>query len=117
METLPFNREFCEFLEYHLSDTFAHSTDPIICRFWCDGVNDELPLKTKKHINDTRTLETIAWIGIDGNSKYILTIHFGNKSLSRYARNLSLQPCVPSSESMDWIEIDPNAQTIALYLK
>lgn len=117
METPPFNREFCEFLEYHLSDTFAHATDPTVRGFWCDGVNDELPVKTRKHINDTRTLETIAWIGVDGNSKYVLTICFGKKSLSRYARNLNLQPCVPSSESMDWIKINTDAKTITLYLK
>ena len=67
-------------------------------------------------MNDTRKIETRAWIGQTGNNRYYMTIHFGKYSLRRYARGTNLWDCVPSASSMDWIDIDVEKQTIELYL-
>jgi len=50
-----FNREFCDFLEYHLRKTFGKSNDKRINHLSCDGIlepflNHQL---TKKNVNDT----------------------------------------------------------------
>ena len=113
-----FNEDFCLFLEYHLSGTFANSEQNNIKWLWCDGVM--MPFEnqlSKKYVNDNRKIITKAWIGHDGNSQYEMTIKFGRYSLRRYARGTSLESCVPSEEMMDWINIDTVNKTIELMLK
>ena len=113
-----FNEDFCLFLEYHLSGTFANSEQNNIKWLWCDGVM--MPFEnqlSKKYVNDNRKIITKAWIGHDGNNQYEMTIKFGRYSLRRYARGTSLESCVPSEEAMDWINIDVINKTIELMLK
>ena len=121
-EELPkesFNEDFCLYLEYHLGTSFEKSGIHVIKHFWCDGV--AMPFidsqLTKKSVNDTRKIETMAWIGWNGQSEYQMTIHFGKYSLRRYARGTSLLDCIPSSDSMDWVDIDIEKHTIELWLK
>ncbi len=112
--------DFCLHLEYRLCDTFKNSHQKVIGGLWCDGVsarsfND--PQLTKKHVNDTRKIETWAYIGKDGQDIYQMTIKFGTYSLRRYAIGESLIDCIPSEETMDWIDIDINEKTIELRLR
>jgi hypothetical protein len=115
-----FNKKFCNHLEYHLGATFEKSKREDLNGFWCDGVSwfslDEKQL-TKKSVNDKRKIVTKAWIGKTGQTEYEMTIHFGKHSLRRYAKGTSLCDCLPSNESMDWINIDTKKQTIEIWLK
>jgi hypothetical protein len=114
-----FNKDFCLFLEYHLGETFGQSEDKTIKGLWCDGV--QMPLITsqisKKSVNDTRRIVTKAWIGYDGQREYEMTIKFGKFSLRRYAKGTCLKDCVPSADTMDWINLDIDKRTIEIQLK
>ena len=114
----PFDENFRTELEYHLSRTFENSDEPELRGFWCDGVNEpEITAHlNKKFVNDNRQIVTTAWIGTDGQGTYQLTIKLGNKALSRYARGLNLNECLPSSSSTDWLTVDLEQQTIELQL-
>jgi len=73
---------------------------------------------TKKHVNDKRKIITKAWIGKSGQDVYQAIIHFGNKSLSNYAKGKDLTKCIPELDSeTDWIEIDIEKKTIDIRLK
>ena len=115
-----FNEDFCLHLEFHLCRTFANSDQKELRRFWCDGVlwhpSSDARL-TKKSVNDTRKIETSAWIGKTGQDNYDMTITFGRYSLRRYAKGASLIDCIPSEESMDWIDIDTKNKTIEIRLR
>ena len=110
-----FNEEFCRNLEYHLEATFAKSNRKELKGFWCDGVLHKRI--GKKQVNDKRTIDTIAWIGKDGQSEYEMRIHFGNKSLRRFAKGTSMIDCIPSMDKMDWINIDIGKRKIEIELE
>jgi hypothetical protein len=117
-----FNEDFCDYLEYHLCETFKNSVreKEKLRGFWCDGVSQQPFIDsqiTKKSVNDTRKIETIAWIGKTGQEKYNMTIRFGKYSLRRYAKGASLIDCIPSDETMDWIDIDIENKIIEIRLK
>lgn len=57
-----------------------------------------------------------AFVGQSGQHKYELTLRFGRKALSRYARDLSLIECVPNPENNNWLDIDPTNKKIVLQL-
>ena len=106
-------------MEYHLTRTFGNSEDQKMKGFWCDGVL--MPLiesqLTKKSVNDRRKIVTKAWLGYDGQGEFELTINFGEKSLSRYAKNSDLADCLLSEESTEWITLDIEQKTMGLQLK
>lgn len=110
-----FNEKFCDFLEYHLCDTFRNSDKKEMRRLWCDGI--VYNHNSKKQVNDKRQIETLAFIGQDGQEEYQMKIKFGKYSLKRYAKGTSLNDCVPNSGSMDWIEIDIENKRIEIHLK
>jgi hypothetical protein len=114
-----FNEEFCSYLEYHLTKTFAHADDKFIQKLWCDGIL--MPIiesqTSKKSVNDTRKIVTKAWIGSDGQREYEMRVKLGKYSLRRYARGTSLEDCVPSENTMDWITIDLGKRIIEIQLK
>ena len=112
-----FDHDFCAFLEFHLCKTFKNSNDIYIQGFWCDGINNEQHTKSKEFINKWRQIETTAWIGKDGQDKYDMTIKLGNDSFNKYSKGLDLTGCVPSENSMNWIEIDTDKKTIELQLR
>jgi hypothetical protein len=104
-----FNEEFCTHLEYRLGESFGKSSSKKTEGFWCDGVSwtpANSRQLSKKCVNNERKIETIAWIGKSGQEAYYLTIEFGNRALRRYAEGSSLEDCIPSSDTADWIEID-----------
>jgi len=91
------DENFCVFLEYELTKAFPHSADPLVKSFWCDGIllpHSEKEL-SQKNVNDKRQILMRAYIGKDGQDMYDLILNFGRRSLSRHARGLDLQECVP----------------------
>ena len=115
---LLIDKDFCIFLEYWLTETFPTINDKAINRFWCDGVrmppndNECLP----KTVNDKRQINMTAYIGEDGQDEYKLQLNFGSKSLSRYARGLEIQPCVPKSLKPDRFLIDIHKRVLIIKL-
>lgn len=120
----PFNMLFCAKLMFCLTDAFANSPDENINRFWCDGIfmpsiDNHL---SKKYINSSRMVLTKAVLGPDRRDVrvehvYDATILFGSKSLSRYARDLSLIECLPDAATGNWFEIDIENKAITIQLK
>ena len=112
------DNEFCEFLEYEISKAFTNSTNDRVKHFWCDGVL--LPTfeneYSKKFVNDNRQIVMTAFMGLSGQDKYELTLKFGNKSLSKYAKDLDISECVPNPESINWFDIDIERQKISIQL-
>jgi hypothetical protein len=45
-----------------------------------------------------------------------LTLKFGDKSLSRFARNLDIKECVPNPENKNWFDIDVRQHKIEIQL-
>jgi len=110
-----FDEAFCIYLEYHIGSVFENSSDTMINHFWCDGVAMPSPEQLdKKYINDKRRITTKAWIGVNGQREYEITIKFGKYSLRRIAKGKSLKDCVPDYLSSDWIKIDIKKATIEL---
>lgn len=118
-EDEPFNDDFCLSLEYHLSRAFNNSGDSKLRWFWCDGVkrpSDEWELAWER-INQSKKIETKAWIGATGQDVYNITINLGPESLSRYAEGQSLKECLPDEHSFEWVTIDVDLMTVQLQLK
>ena len=110
---LSFNQDFCKTLEFHISKTMEiyskENKETPISGFWCDGiVCPEIgnPQLTKKYINNLHTLNTEAYFGKDGQTRYQLIVHFGKYSNRRVQRETKLDDCLPSIENSDWIVID-----------
>ena len=112
------DKEFCDFLEYHLTKSFKHSADDNIRSFWCDGI--ALPLIEKEYsqktVNDKRQILLKAYIGKDGQDEYKLLMKFGNRSLSNYARGLDIKEHVPDQEKNDWYSVDIKNKQITIQL-
>ena len=112
------DRDFCEFLEYQICKSFEHSDNEDINGFWCDGVLIDQPdnCYSQKFVNDNRQVKLKAFIGKDGQTEYELTMKFGNKALSRYARNLDIKECVPNRDKQNWFDIDIERNKIEIQL-
>lgn len=112
------DNKFCEFLEYEISKAFTNSTNDKVKYFWCDGIL--LPTfgneYSKKFVNDNRQIVLTAFTGLTGQEKYELTLKFGNKALSKYARNLDISECVPNSENNNWFDIDIERKKFSIQL-
>lgn len=120
------DRTFCELLESRLAKAFANSSNGQLKGFWCDGILDEnfesnvLPVVespySKKYLNDNRKMKLTAFAGQSGQDRYELTLLFGRKALSRYAKGLDISICVPDPISDACLEIDIINRTIAIQL-
>src|SRR5688500_11621903 len=112
------DQDFCEFLEYEICKAFEHSDNEEIKGFWCDGVLLTEPDKyySQKSINDNRQAILKAFIGKDGQTEYELMLKFGNKALSRYARNLDIKECVLNPNKPNWFDIDIKQNKIKIQL-
>lgn len=96
-----FDQSFLDFVEYKVCDALNGSG------LWCDGV------MSPKYLKDQREIWFAAFVGKDGQSEYELILRLGDKSLSRYTRNLDIKECWPEGDSQDWFYIDPgNARMI-----
>lgn len=112
------DQEFCETLEYKISEALANINDEKVKEFWCDGVLLSEPDNhySQKFINDNKQAKMKAYIGKDGQEVYSLTLKFGNKALSRYARNLKIADCFPNTDVENWFSIDTYKQRIEIQL-
>ena len=112
------DNEFCEFLEYKISEAFTKSNNEQVKHFWCDGVL--LPTfeneYSKKFVNDNRKIVMTAFIGLSGQDEYELTLNFGNTALSKYARDLQISECVPNPENSNSFDVDLERRTIVIQL-
>ena len=113
------DQNFCDFLEYYISRACANSTNEQVKHFWCDGV---LPSNTgnefsKKFVNDKRKVVMTAFIGMTEQDKYELTLKFGKKALSRYAKGLDIIECVPNSENGNGFDIDIDKRKVVIQLE
>ncbi len=112
------DQSFCDFLEYKIGEVFENSTRESVRHFWCDGVL--LPTfevdYSRKTVNDKRQILMTAYIGPTGQDIYELTLKFGKKALSRYARGLDVTECLPSPESDNWWDVDIDRRTILIQL-
>lgn len=99
---------FCDFLEYRICDLLENSNDDRLRGFWCDGIL--LPpfenCYSQKYVNDNRQVILKAYIGKNEQQEYELTMNFGPKALSKYARNLDIQECVPNAGDENCFAID-----------
>lgn len=114
-----FNQEFCTHLEYHLCRTFQRSERKDLKWLGCDGISSEPAIDShllKEHVKNKKLIVTKAWIGEDGQDEYHMAIHFGKRSLKRYANDASLIDCIPSEDTLDWIDIDTERKTIEIWL-
>jgi len=112
------DQDFCAFLAYKICKAFELSDNDQIKGFWCDGVllNQPDRFYTQKHVNDNRHVIVKAFIGKDGQTAYELTLKFGNKALSRFARNLDMKECVPNPENNMCFVIDTKLNKMEIQL-
>lgn len=112
------DQEFCDLLEYRLTEAFGNSAHEQIKHFWCDGVL--LPTfeahYSMKTVNDKRQIVMTAYLGPTGQDLYELTLKFDKKSLSRYARGSDISECVPGPENDNRWDVDPDRRTIWVQL-
>lgn len=112
------DQNFCEFLEYEITKALSNSKDERLKGFWCDGVllpNSENEF-SKKVVSDKRQVVMTAFLGQTGQIKYELILRFGRKALSRYARDLNLEECVPNPEDNNWFDINTVNKKIVIQL-
>lgn len=113
------DRDFCDFLEYKISEALRKSRNESIIGFWCDGVL--LPVTedsySKQSVNNKRQVLLKAFIRKDGQSEYELILSFGNKALSRYARDLDIKECIPDVDELRWFYLDVSKKRIEIQLK
>ena len=112
------DEDFLISLECQISNVLLHSKNASIRGFWCDGIllpDDEGEYATKL-VNDRRKVLLSAYLGKSGEEHYELELNFGTKSLSKYARGLSIVECIPDAATDDWIEIDTKKKEITILL-
>jgi hypothetical protein len=112
------NQDFCDILEHAISRALQHLENDETKGFWCDGILPSQPgiYNSKKHVNDHREVQLKAFIGKDGQTEYAMILKFGNRSLSRYARDLTIQECVPGADKENWLTIDIDNKIIEVQL-
>ena len=113
-----FTVDFCNRLEYHLSQAFGNSQNQETKRFWCDGI--EVPdagNQSMENFIEAKEIVTGAWVGLTGQDKYKMVIRLGSESLGKCLKGLSLNNCLPSNELLDWVALDVQNRVIILQLK
>jgi hypothetical protein len=100
-------------------DAMRHCDHPLAEACWMDGVVMPFVERqlSKKHVNDTRRIETHAWAMTNkGNVKFDVVIYFRNASLRRYARGSALDDCFPPFDDASAVKIDFEKELIELQL-
>jgi hypothetical protein len=112
------DEDFCNFLEYQISNALENSKNAAIRGFWCDGIllPDDESRYDRKLVNDNRKILLTAFFGKGGQDNYELTLNFGKKSLSKYARGLPIEECIPGTANDDWIEVDIMSKKLIVHL-
>ena len=108
------DQDFYSHLEFQLTKAFPNSDDNLITSFWCDGI---LPVSEEESSNIHKIeLRTTAFIGVDGQEKYEMTIVFGPKALSNYSQGFDLKSCIPDRLESGWIDVDSVNKKILIRL-
>ncbi len=112
------DEHFCEFLEYEICKALECLDEPESSGFWCDGIlkSQSEYSYSQKFVNDNRKMTFKAFIGKDGQQEYDLTLKFGSKALSRFARNLDIKECFLSPQNPEWFTIDTKLNRIEIQL-
>jgi hypothetical protein len=100
-------------------DAIGRRDHPLAKTCWMDGVLMPFVERqlSKKHVNDTRRIETQAWaLTNKGDVKFDLIIYFRKYSLRRYARGSSLDDCFPAINDAGAVKIDFERELIELQL-
>jgi len=114
-----FNTEFCVKLNGYLTNAMRHCDHPLADTCWMDGVLMPFVERqlSKKHVNDTRRIETHAWtLTNKGDVKFDLVIYFRKYSLRRYASGSALDDCFPPVDDTGAVKIDFERELIELQL-
>lgn len=115
-----FNIEFCTHLEYHLTESLANTKNTSLKGFWCDGISSQPIgfnfLKINK-VNELSQINTIAWIGKDGQDEYKMIINLDKKSLKNISEGIILIDCILEANTTDWFDIDIKRKVIKIKLK
>jgi hypothetical protein len=109
-------REFCEYLEYQLSDAFKNSLNLTIRNFWCDGIIIQKENLSIQNINRDKEIQGVALVGKNGQERYLLILRLGNESLEKYRNNFDLQECVREPSDEVFFEIDLITKTLIINL-
>lgn len=112
------DKDFLEFLEYKICHILENTGIDEVNGFWCDGVMLSKPdsYYSPEYINDNREVMLTALTGKEGQTRFELTLKFGNKSLSRYVRNLDIKDCWPEGDQEDWFDIDIKSSQMIIQL-
>jgi hypothetical protein len=110
-----FTQEFCEVLEYRLTDALANSSEQALQRYWCDGVLE--PEWAEEYLSEyvakSRRIVLRAWMEGSRTKTAPLThqlhpLHLvlGSESLKSYLRGGDLLPWIaegidPTTVSLD----------------
>jgi len=100
-------------------EAMEHRDHPLAKACWMDGVLMPFVERqlSKKHVNDTRRIETRAWaLTNKGDVKFDLVLYFRKYSLRRYAKGSALDDCLPSVNDTGALKIDFERELIELEL-
>ena len=114
---IPFNQEFCQHLEHQLDLINLNSDE--LKGFWCDGIShwpDDFKSLSKTNIMRTKSINTKAWVGKDGQTEYNMNIQLGPIAITNYELGKSLEESIPTTEHPKWISIDPDELMIQIRL-
>jgi len=77
---------------------------------------DNEELYSKKEVNDKRQVVMKAFAGKTGQDEYELILKFGPRALSRYAKNLNLEECLPNIKVRNWLTVEAMSKQIIVQL-
>lgn len=110
-----FTQEFCEVLEYRLTDALAKSSEPALQRYWCDGVLEPEWVEEYRpeYVAKSQRIILRAWMeGLRTKTASLthqlhpLHLVLGSESLKSYLRGKDLLPWIiggidPTTVSLD----------------
>lgn len=115
---MTLNADFLSTLEHSIRQALRHLDTDETKGFWCDGIllSEGNAHYSIKSVNANRSVKLKAFLGKDGQTPYELTLLFGGHALSRYARDLSLEDCIPDRPADEWIAVDTAKKQITVHL-
>lgn len=72
---------------------------------------------TLQAVNNNRQVTLKAFLGRDGQTEYVLIMQLGPTALSRHARSLDIQECIPGPDDQsNRLAVDTARRTITIRL-
>jgi hypothetical protein len=72
---------------------------------------------TREQVFSKHSIETEAWLGLNGQDKYHMMIKLGLQSLKKCKDGNDLSDCLPDVSALNWISFDLENKTIEVQLK